>query len=58
MSNTRNRINPFILPASLGIIGAIIAGGNKDNPTAIVGLLIGILLGVYVTARINGKIKL
>lgn len=58
MSDKKNRIDPFILPAIFGIIGAIIAGGNKDNTAAMVGLLIGILLGVYVTARINGNIKL
>ena len=58
MNDRKNRIEPIILPAVFGIIGAIIAGGNKDNTAAIIGGVIGILLGVYVSARINGRIKL
>ena len=58
MNEKKNRIHPGILPVVFGLLGAIIIGGNKDTPILWVGLIVGALLGVYVTARINGKIKL
>jgi len=57
MNDKKNKIDPFILCFIFGVIGAIIAGGNKSNTASFVGLLIGILFGAYVSARINGKIK-
>jgi uncharacterized membrane protein YfcA len=55
MNEKKNRIHPGILPVVFGLFGAIIASGNKDTPILWVGLILGALLGIYVTARINSK---
>lgn len=53
----KNENTGCILPIVLGVIGGIVANGNKDGPMAVVGFVLGVLVGMIINWRIKNGPK-